>query len=119
MASLSNSLIKNGGQHYISWYDSTEGNIVRYKINAYEDISGVMETLAKSFFGAEKVTEDVTEDVDIYSLLQLYEKQYDATPADNYMSLDMQLDLNVNNEYIAHISQDSLKESLSQVEIII
>ena len=115
MASLSNSLIKNGGQHYISWYDSTEENIVRYKINAYEDISGVMETLAKSFFVAEKVTEDV----DIYSLLQLYEKQYDANPADNYMSLDMQLDLNVNNEYIAHISQDSLKESLSQVEIII
>ena len=115
MASLSNSLIKNGGQHYISWYDSTEENIVRYKINAYEDISGVMETLAKSFLAAEKVTADV----DIYSLLQLYEKQYDANPAENYMSLDMQLDLNVNNEHIAHISQDSLKESLSQVEIII
>ena len=115
MASLSNSLIKNGGQHYISWYDSTEENIVRYKINEYEDISGVMETLAKSFLAAEKVTADV----DIYSLLQLYEKQYDANPADNYMSLDMQLDLNVNNEHIAHISQDSLKESLSQVEIII
>lgn len=115
MASLSNSLIKNGGQHYISWYDSTEENIVRYKINAYEDISGVMETLAKSFLAAEKVTADV----DIYSLLQLYEKQYNANPADNYMSLDMQLDLNVNNEHIAHISQDSLKESLSQVEIII
>lgn len=115
LASFSNSMIKNGDKHFISWHDFETGDIVRYMISSHEDIFEIIAMLSENYLKSHKNFFEHNID----NMLIQYNQKYNTDVTGNYMMVDMELNVYLKDETVIKLSSSSLEKSLSEIEIVI
>lgn len=108
VASLSFSLTDARCPHYVVWYDHQEMDIMRVRVDDEE-----------SLFYFLSILMNVEWRVPREELLERYKEKYKMEPYVWAISLDENLILRKNDEMLAQFSEKELKESLSQIELIL
>jgi hypothetical protein len=109
-ASVSHSLVREGCRHYLIWYDGTQHDIFRYRIEKEEDIYEAL--LRMGHLEAENVACDLPE---------LYRKKYHDAPGITRLALKMDLTLYQNEEVLRKYkgSLETLEQQLAQTELVV
>lgn len=107
-ASISFSMTDAGCSHYVVWYDEEQRDIIRIRVDDEESLY----YLISSIMEAKWV--EARED-----LLLRYQEKYRMEPYVWALFLDQELVLKKNDEVLAKIAHKDLKESLSQVELLL
>lgn len=109
--SISTSLLNNGYSHYICWYDTGTGEIIRFMIEQENDLYGIVQECI------DKISEKYKEDTDIYMLKELYTRKYNVQDHLSYLAFNTDFELYVNDVKIVQYDYENLKESILSIEI--
>ncbi len=108
VASLSFSMMDAGCPHYVAWYDETENDIIRVRVDDEESMFYFIGMLMNIRWT--KVNEDVVE---------RYRDKYKAELYVWLLSINERFELKKGEELLAQIDEKKLEESLSQVELLL
>ena len=107
-ASLVFSLTDAGCPHYVVWFDETEQDIVRFRVDAEEDLFYFLGVLMDISWKQPK------EDIGLR-----YREKYKREPYVRALSLDEKLVLKKDEEVLAQFSEKEIARSLAQVELVL
>ena len=107
-ASISFSVMEAGCPHYVVWYDGTEGDIKRLRVDNEESLFYFIGLLMQMCF--EKPKE---------SLLQRYKEKYRMEPYVWAVSLDEDLVLKKGEETLTQLAGDDLEQELARIELVL
>lgn len=108
VASLSFSIMDAGCPHYVVWYDGTELDVIRIRVDDEESMFYMIGVLMKIRWV--RCREDIK---------QRYRDKYRQEPYVWALTLDEKLQLFKEKELLTRYSAKKLKSSLSQVEILL
>lgn len=107
-ASISFSMTDAGCAHYVVWYEAKTMDITRLRVDDEESLYYLISSLMEVKWMEPK--ED---------LILRYQEKYRMEPYVWGLSLDEELVLKKNDEILAKLSKKELKESLSQLELLL
>lgn len=107
-ASLSFSLMDAECPHYVVWYDETEQDMVRFRVDTEE-----------SFFRFLGMLMDIRWKKPKEDLRERYREKYRMEPYVWALSLDEQLALKREEETVAKLSAKEIARSLEQIELVL
>ncbi len=108
VASLSFSLMDAGCPHYVVWYDETEQDIVRVRVDEEESLFAFLIKLLEIRWRLPKE-----------ELQQRYREKYRMEPFVWALFLDEMLVLKKNDEVLTQLSSKEIAKSLEQIELVL
>lgn len=105
-ASICFALIKARCSHYVAWFDTITGDIVRKEIQTEEDGYDFIRLILQ--------TEECKED---YSLLNLYQERFSGETFAVSIVLAKDFCLSVNTKFIFKFDEDNIKQQLSAFQL--
>lgn len=108
VASLVFSLMDAGCPHYVVWYDETEQDIVRLRVDGEESLFVFLGLLMRNRWTQPKE-----------ELLFRYREKYRMEPYVWALSIDEKLVLKKDDEVLAELSAKEIGRSLAQIELVL
>ena len=107
-ASLSFSMVDAGCPHYVVWFDGTETDVMRLRVDDEESLYYFINVLMRTKWGHPGD-----------NLLELYKEKYRGEPYIRLLELDGKLQLKQDGTLLVGLSARKLGQSLSKTELLL